>query len=627
METLWSISTTIREAERIVGFLVTATILDGQVWNKENQCRFQILLIKNRQYLNDPDNTQAHSKLSAEQSEVLDDKTIEMSYEMAESIFLAKEYNDPPMRGRQSMSPLVKLGLIYYETRGKEKIVRVSDIGRKLATGKITFEEFMLEALLKHQYPNPADSGFKTWNTKPFINTLRLIKWVNKKCEQKNLKQLGISTIEFGIFALSLKHYSDVEQVADDILTFRQQLNMYKTEEDKKKFTEKFIAEYLSDFNNPIRNCREYTDNMIRYLRLTKYIFIRGKYNHTYIDLEPRRMLEINAILQYDNGKAKEYSIDEWNDYMGTFGAYELPFETLSQLTSIAKDVIAEINAIELNLGIKKSMFIIPDTVEKLKAFIEEKREYRTQLQNLEMKKAVHEDSSKIDETIESLTYIIQHNKASLTKKYSIELEKWTNVALNIINDCILIKPNSPVGDDNEPIYTAPNGVPDIECYYEHFGSICEVTTLTNRDQWHNEGQPVMRHLRDFENKNPDKPSYCLFIAPSLHRDTINTFYTSVKYEYEGAKQKIIPITIKQLNMILNVAKRVIENHQNLKHDNMKALFDSCTDMSQISNSTEWLGYLENSISNWCANIISSQFDMDYLYAADSSIPYAKRYN
>ena len=40
---------------------------------------------------------------------------------------------------------------------------------------------------------------------------------------------------------------------------------------------------------------------MIRYIRLTKYIYIRGKYVHTYIDLEPRRMTELNSILENDD--------------------------------------------------------------------------------------------------------------------------------------------------------------------------------------------------------------------------------------------------------------------------------------------------------------------------------------
>lgn len=600
-ETLWSMSTTIREAERIIGFLRTAALLDGQYWDKECQCTFQTLLIKNHEYLNDIENSQVRKKLSKEQIAALGAWDKEMSFEMADSIFKAKEYKDPPMRGRQSMSPLVKLGLVYYE----HKIIRISDMGRKLLEGEISFEDMMLEALLKYQYPNPSDSGFLRWNTKPFINALRLIKRVNEICAIKGEKAKGISSIEFGIFVLSLKNYRDIDTIANKLLDFRKQREILTTERAKEVFTNNYIEGYLADFNNPIKNCKEYTDNMIRYFRLTKYIYIRGKYDHTYVDLEPRRMTEINAILDCDNGAAKDFSLEEWNQYMGVFGTYHLPFESLEKLTTISLEITAEISQLEDSLHLEHLERKIPTNIPDLKQFIKDLREYRTHLQNLTIKQIVHQDYAKINETIDSLTDIYTHNTAKLAKKLSIELEKWTNIALNILNDARLIKPNSPVGDDNEPIYTAPNGVPDIECYYDSFNAICEVTMLTSRDQWYNEGQPVMRHLRAFEEINATLPSYCLFVAPSLHKDTINTFYVSVKYEYEGQKQRIIPITIPQLRIILQVVQKILIKDKPFTHNYIKQLYDECVDLSDVKDSTQWLDKINKSIHLWSERLIA----------------------
>lgn len=42
-------------------------------------------------------------------------------------------------------------------------------------------------------------------------------------------------------------------------------------------------------------------------------------------------------------------------------------------------------------------------------------------------------------------------------------------MGLNALNDAILIKPNYPVGDDNEPTFTAPANKPDIECFLSIF--------------------------------------------------------------------------------------------------------------------------------------------------------------
>lgn len=288
---------------------------------------------------------------------------------------------------------------------------------------------------------------------------------------------------------------------------------------------------------------------------------------------------------------------------MGVYGTYELPFETVEKLTKIASDIGQEIRELETALSMEETESVIPATKEALKAVIEEQRSYRTRLQNLKIKADYHRDTQKIDDAIGALRDIRTHNKANLAKKYSIELEKWSNVALNIINDCKEIKPNAPVGDDNEPIYTAPSGVADIECRYENFGAICEVTMLTNRDQWHNEGQPVMRHLRDFENANTGQPNYCLFVAPSIHTDTVNTFYMSVKYEYEGRPQKIIPMTIVQLEDLLKTVKIVKEQGRTFRHTELMRLYDRCCEVAAVANSTCWLEHIANTLNDWRAEL------------------------
>ena len=595
MEQLWSISTTIREAERITGFLRTAFEINGETWNVHTQAKFQILLVKNRQYLNDPDNPQIYWRLNEEQCDLLRNKAIPMTYEQAERIIRAKNYEGgAEMRGRQSMSPLYKLGLVYI-VNGK---VHVTDAGQKLINEEISFGDFMLDAMLKFQYPNPYERGYQTWNTKPFVNALRLIKRVNELCEIRNIPQKGITKIEFGIFVLSLKKYADIDRTAETLLDFRQKYGTLNTEDEQEQFRAEYAREYLSCFKNPEKNTLEYADNMIRYMRLTKYICIRGKYSHVYIDLEPRRLTEINTILDTDDGSAAHYTKEEWRNYMGTYGAYPLPFETVEKLREILFNVDQDIESIERKLGMPATRSICCSTRDEYKSEIERRREYRTELQNLEMKQDYHSDIQKIDEVIKALEDIQDRNRASLAKRFSIELEKWANVALNIINDSRLIKPNAPTGDDNEPTYTAPSGVADIECFYEKFNAICEVTMLTSRDQWFNEGQPVMRHLRDFERKHM-KPSYCLFVAPRLHQDTVNTFYSSVKYEYEGEKQKIIPITISQLISILQKIKLMIQKNLKFTHTTLMKLYDTCIDMSKVRDSKEWLCHVRQTILEW----------------------------
>lgn len=598
METLWSMSTTVRNADRITGFLRTAAELEGEPWDVTSQIKYQILLIRDRQYLSDPDNKQTVSGLSEEQRELLEDKERRMTFGEAEGIFLAKRYEDPAMRGRQSIAPLRKLGLVRTDGR-----VRITPLGRMLLDGAVTFGDFMLESMLKYQYPNPQDRGFRTWNIKPFIGILRLIRRVNELCETRGEKPKGISTTEFGIFALSLRRYDAVDETAERLLEFRHELESRRSDEERSRFTEDYILDYLAGFNNPVQNVFEYADNMVRYIRQTKYIHIRGKFARTYVDLEPRRRREIDAILAEDDGRARGFTAKDWADYIGTYGTYVRPFETVEKLTEILRDIDLEINGMERSLSLPLTSSAAAPGTEGLKTEIDRRREERTRLQNLLIVKESHENTSLVDETLQAFEDIRTRNRKGLEKRLSVELERWANVALNILDDSHLVKPNAPMGDDNQPTFTAPAGEPDIECFYDSFNAICEVTMLRSREQWYNEGQPVMRHLHKFENENPGKPAYCLFVAPEIHNDTANTFFVSSKIGYDGRIQKIIPLTIKQFIALLTAVRGLISQGRKLSHTGLQRLYDACSATSGILGFSDWLRHIDACLDSWMKNI------------------------
>jgi hypothetical protein len=205
-----------------------------------------------------------------------------------------------------------------------------------------------------------------------------------------------------------------------------------------------------------------------------------------------------------------------------------LPWETKEEYIKIISKIVEDIKNYESELDISAKEILEYQNFndEQLKNYISELRDYRKYLQNQENHKK-SQDTEQINNYIENLDRLSRIDRT--LENRPVLLEKFSSLGLNALNDALGIKPNYPVGDDNEPTFTAPANTPDIECYYENFNAICEVTMLNGRDQRYNEGQPVMRHLRDFENKNDDKEAYCLFIAPTIHRDTLNTFWMSLK--------------------------------------------------------------------------------------------------
>ncbi len=599
MKKPWSITTTLRNPERLRSFLIVLKQLEGESWNLENQRKFQVLLIKERVY--GYGSTQFYNGLAKEQIDLIDDQTKEISFEKAEEIFNAKNYEDPAMRGRQSINPLKKIGLVVIKN---EKIF-ITSLGKLFLQDDFDLGEIFFRSFIKWQLPNPDSSDYKLedgYNIKPFIGVLHLINQVNQKSLENGEKAKGISKQEFSLFAPSLINFQDIENYADKILQLREQQKGKNKQEQKQIFDnyKKVFAQEFLETSNQIeikkllKNLKDYGDNAIRYFRLTRFLFIRG--GGFYVDLEPRRQVEIENLLDFDNASFIEFETKEqYLDYIADISEPKLPWESKEEYKKILSKLIEDIKTYEENLNIEAKEIVNYQNFneEELKKYISDLRQYRRELQNEEN----HQNSQELDQIndyIEKLENIFDFDDRPIL------LEKLSTLGLNALNDALKIKPNYPVGDDNEPTFTAPANTPDIECYYHGFNAICEVTMLKSRDQWYNEGQPVMRHLRDFENQNNDKKSYCLFIAPTIHRDTLNTFWMAVKYEYEGQKQNIIPLTINNFTQLLKILVEIKKQGKFLKHSEISRLYDEIVNNSQnFTDSNEWLNEIPNTIDSW----------------------------
>jgi hypothetical protein len=600
MMRFWSISTTIRSPERIRSFLKVLKLMEGDTWTNENQKKFQVLLIQHKVY--GFDEKQFRNSLSSEQIVWLDSENL--SYEQAENILDSKNYvGGGDMRGRQSFNPLEKMGLTFLD---ENKRVVITSFGNYFLQEDYDLGEVFFRSFIKWQYPNPDSNKYKSkdgYNIKPFVATLHLISQVNRLCAENGMVVKGVSKTEFALFFVSLINYQEIKITAQKIVDFRKEYESIIDKDEQKEFVEAIFHKHFSNFES-WHNAKEYTDNIIRYFRLTRYIFIRG--NGWYVDVEPRRSIEINALLELDNGSAIMFtSKREYIEHIGNAEIPILPWETPSILLNIIHGLLPEIeykkDYLE-NLGIRipaiPEISLETDNPALLKTNVSLLRQYRRDL----FEKEIHylsQSLTNIDSCIEVLSNIF-----TIAKGRPVELEKGISFGLSALNDALNIKPNYPVGDDNEPTFTAPSNKPDIECYYETFNAICEVTLLTNRTQWYNEGQPVMRHVRDFENTHNDKETYCLFVAPKIHRDTLNTFWYSVKYEYEGKRQKIIPISITQFVQILKFLKVTKENGVFINHQKIKDLYDSIIETTnRVGNSEEWLKAIPEVIDSWKKSI------------------------
>jgi len=591
----WSISTTVRNPERLRDFLKALKLLEGEPFNNANQEKYQILLIQYKLYF--PTN------IPAKYGKYYDIPELEMPYDVAEEIFYHQKYEDPAMRGRQSVNPLNKLG--FCVAREREGNIIITELGNRFITGDYDIGYIFFKSLLKLQFPNPWSDDFSEkygFDVMPLIATMHLINKVNKVSDKN-----GLTKTEFSLFVPPLINYKLIGKYVKLILEYR-----------KAKSREKFIKEFAKEFyqtkkptERQMNNFFEYGDNTMRYFRLTRYFRVTtDSFGADWrIDLEPTRKVEIDQLLKKYNGQALKFATSkEYLNYISDISLPKLPSEDIGNLIAIAKSLISNV----LSFAKANNLRLLP-TEEKILAldfeklskneidkFIFDVRQINLELKDRQTKITIVNDVDKLKSIIDSLK-----NYKMIRKIAPEQFEKLIAEALKIINDEIKIKPNYPVDDNGEPISHASSNKPDIECYYHSYNAICEVTLDVSNFQWIRESQPVMRHLRDFENNNKNYKNYCLFIAPKIHNDTLSHYWFSIKQGYDGAKQQIIPLTTEQFANLLEVLLDLIQQGKRFSCKQVEDLYRTIISQTDsVNGHSEWFATIPDVIEQWKSKVV-----------------------
>jgi len=543
MPRTWSISTTVRSPERLQDFLATLRDMEGVKWDKDAQVDYQIRLIQSRAY--GTGSAQFYNGLSKEHIDILEGGG-PISYDDACAIFESKDYKDPPMRGRTSFSPLQKLG---FAALHKKRVV-ITDMGKMLLEASGDYSEVFQRALLKWQFPNPLEGGSvpaRNCHIKPFVGALRLIDAVNKICLASGEKSKGLSVEEFGIFALTLGDWRRIDGIAERIVNLRRKIAK-KPAAEKKKYFDLDARKIVASVD--MKNIRDYRDNAIRYFRMTKYVYLRGM--GSYIDLDPTRRSELESLFERDTSaplpefalwskRNKSVVLGKYLDYLGSAKTPVLPGESESESRKAIQVVRAEIKKLK---GAPEAGEIKGMSREELKRYLAKLRKQHGELLRDTRRNSLRSPDQARD-LVDALRKL-SRRKGDNAMPPALRLEYLVSSALDgVLNDAEKIHPNYPVDDQGMPTHTASGGQADIECFYEAFSAICEVTMLTDGKQWMLEGMPIIRHLREFEERM-GKPAYCLFIAPSIHLDSWGICQVSIKMGINGTPQRVVPMTIQQ---------------------------------------------------------------------------------
>lgn len=505
-----------------------------------------------------------------------------------ENFFNGEGANDPAFSARDRMNRAPKaLGFVKLSP-----VISLTQAGEKLISAKRK-EEIFLRQLLKFQVPSPyhkpSSNAAEFW-VKPYLELFRLIRHFG-----------SLKFDELMIFGLQLVDYRQFDAIVEKIEHFRvtkaenqgnyksfkgeclknELMSIYETEinagdtktrESRDRSTEKFLR-------TKANNLHDYADACIRYLRATGLVNI-SHVGHS-LSIIPEKVGEVDFFLAKTD--REPCFINDEVQYSAYLGNATLPI-----LQTDNKDSIVE----KLKIEFPTISFDETASIEDLKDLLDdatlERKEQVIANQIAEVKDYKFYDD--IQNTFKQI-----ENNSLYDPSLMLEWNVWR--AMTML-DGGEVKANLKFDDFGNPMSTAQGNMADIVCDYGDFGLSVEVTMSSGQKQYEMEGEPVSRHLAKLK-KATEKPSYCLFVAPTINEACVAHFYAlhKMNISYYGGKSTIVPLP-------LNIFCKMVEDSYKASYtpqpNQVKRLFERSNELvDSCENEQIWFEQIKREALNW----------------------------
>lgn len=493
-----SFSTTMRNPERIAGFLKCILPYEGQILNNDVIHEVAINLIKDKYYY-----TQKYEMKVPEYRNIYNNEDLSFTKEQAEDIIKNSPQKHKeagfergwPSRFDTWYEFPQELGFVRYEI-GKPIII--SQTGHMLVDAfneeqpnNEKIQAVFLNALMKYQTNNPFKKNANS--NCPLILTLQTI----EQLKNFNKDSAGIHRQELSLIICWPNN--DYNSLVNKILELRKKYGFNISNEIIYEECMNLLGAG-KDKENLYKMSKitgEAVDEFIRKMRITGIFSLRG--NGRFLDTNNYEKEKINYILENYTTYKTFSNKDEYFSYTAQIDSKIL---TSSNIT-VSTTAEAKENAL-----IKWSKVFSKEEVEKELVLV-----------------------SKNSKTNNEILKVIDA---------PTRLEFLTSISLKQHFESAHIIPNYKIDDEGLPTFTAAGGMADIECYDEDCKPIVEVTLMTSRSQGSNEIPAITRHLKERQQQYISDKVFALFIAPAIHADA--------QYMIEFSKFRdnvdIIPFTI-----------------------------------------------------------------------------------
>lgn len=524
---------------------------------------------------------------------------------------LASDWN-----GRKWRAAFYQLGFISYEkyTIDNEKLdvpslfqaigepeirlpYQITKAGIKLVQAATVpeIDDIYTRQFACYELPNSLETGFPEGRMKPFILFLQVLTILH------NNGYAGLNKFETGLFLQRFQNHTQslANEIVDQILNYREHCSN-KARKELKDIRQEYLDSLANETGiDPLSIVRDYSDTTFRYFslsglfsRIGDTIVIRANKRNFVNQLlleEPQLLFQNNPLQFFKYFYDNTFPIPTDNL---AFALAEI--EGLKQgIKNKANPLLREANQLSINtdpaiVQIIRYKLIEYNNWEREEDYANEQRTDHSVLDILRFLNALNNTQTSNPPEIDD-------------KPAYLEWAVWRSfLAINEIVCPVHETRRFPVDQDFLPRNTAPGGGSDLVFEFDSYVLVVEVTLTVSHRQMSAESEPVRRHAVQYKLQYPDKDVYCLFIAPTVDNNVVETFRIGVWYNGEDEEfVNIIPMSLS--DFILGFETLSLKKFRN---SDFKTLLDRSLIFRNV-RAPQWKASISKEVRDWRRRILS----------------------
>ncbi len=425
---------------------------------------------------------------------------------------------------------------------GRQYEITPSGLRLASSTNFLEQQDCYLRALAAYQIPSPLERGGGT-PFSPLRHAIRLL---------LNLQNMGaaarFSFEEFALIVQTSTAEEPIQDVCARLVDFRA---ARAAAAGNVRAFDRIAYEQASDRYNLVAGTFiDYADLSMRYLKATGVFQSSGRG----ISLSPGRRL-VSELLAAE----PEITLTDDAYLVRLWRGAELPTDNVSDSVAVIEDLRARLG----DRGVERPAPISATDQQQLDSY---RFELEIELRHLDEEEYATAQAEKLEEIACWLQALATGSvitgpsgeRIAVPKGEAPAYLEWALwrafLAINSLNNKPWEARRFQIDQDFLPVGCAPGGGPDAYFEYDQEVIVLEATLSDSSRQEAMEGEPVRRHVADFEQRyGGNKKVYGLFVAKNINSNTAHTFRMGEWYLPDDTPLfvDIVPLRIDQLLALL----------------------------------------------------------------------------